>query len=87
MCNHQSFAHIPKDERSKYDGKARSCIYLKNSQEKFGYRLWDLKDKKVFQSRDVIFLEDQTLEDIKKDKKEKSILMTVVLVTLLSPLW
>ena len=33
--------------------------------------MWDLKDKKVFQSRDVIFLEDQALKHIKKDKGEK----------------
>ena len=30
--------------------------------DEFGYRLWDPVDKKVIRSRDVVFLEDQTIE-------------------------
>lgn len=31
--------------------------------EEFGYRLWDLFDKKIIISCDVIFIEDKTFED------------------------
>ena len=40
------------------------------SEDEFGYRLWDLVDKKVVRSRDVVFLEDKTIEDWKKQKSE-----------------
>ncbi|MCI15183.1 retrotransposon-like protein, partial [Trifolium medium] len=39
--------------------------------EQFGYRLWEPVDKKIIRSRDVIFLEDQTIEDF--DKTEEKI--------------
>ena len=34
--------------------------------KEFGYRLWDPEAKKVVRSRDVIFCEDQTIEDFGK---------------------
>ena len=37
--------------------------------EQFGYRLWDLVNKKIVRSRDVVFFEDETIEDIVKPKK------------------
>ena len=37
--------------------------------EDFGYRLWDPVSKKIIRSRDVIFLEDQTIEDLEKTDK------------------
>ena len=40
------------------------------AREEFGYKLWDLVDKFV-RSRDVIFFEDQTIEDIKKKMETK----------------
>ena len=69
----RAFVHIPKDEKSKLDSKAKQCIFLGYAHEEFGYRLWDPVDKKIIRSRDVVFLEDQTLEDIqKKAEKPKS---------------
>ena len=62
----RAFVHIPKDERSKLDPKAKQCIFLGYGHEEFGYRLYDPVDKKVVRSRDVVFLEDQTIEDINK---------------------
>jgi len=35
----RAFTHIPTNERSKFDCKVRLCIYLRNSQEQFSYRL------------------------------------------------
>ena len=62
----RAFVHIPKDERSKLDSKSRQCIFLGYRRDEFGYRLWDPVDKKVIRSRDVVFLEDQTIEDFGK---------------------
>ena len=63
--------HIPKEERSKLDDKSKQCIFVGYAHEEFGYRLWDPIDKKIIRSRDVIFLEDQTIEDFDKSKKFK----------------
>ena len=37
------YAHIPKDERGKFDSKARKCILLGYGQKTKGYRLFDAK--------------------------------------------
>ncbi|KAH0645933.1 hypothetical protein KY284_033817 [Solanum tuberosum] len=37
--------------------------------DEFGYRFYDPIDKKLIRSRDAVFFEDQTIEDI--DKVEK----------------
>lgn len=47
-------------------------MFLGYGYQEFGYRLWDLIDKKIIRSRDVIFLEDQTIEDFDKIEKPKS---------------
>ena len=68
----RAFVHIPKDERSKLDDKAKPCIFLGYGHEEFGYRLWDPLNKKIIRSRDVVFLEDQIFEDCDKVQKQKS---------------
>ena len=35
-------------------------------QDEFGYRFYDPIDKKLIRSRDVVFFEDQTIENIDK---------------------
>ena len=35
----KAFVHIPKDERSKLDGKAKPCIFLGYGHEEFEYKL------------------------------------------------
>lgn len=37
----------------------------------FGYRLWDPKNRKIIRSRDVVFFDNQTIEDIQRSKKPK----------------
>ncbi|KAI4299912.1 hypothetical protein L6164_033332 [Bauhinia variegata] len=69
----RAFVHISRDERFKLDGKSKQCIFLGYGNEEFGYRLWDPVNKKIVRSRDVIFFEDQTIEDIEKEDKPKSI--------------
>ena len=61
--------HVPKDERSKLDAKTRQCIFLGYDDEKWGYKCYDPVDKKVLRSRDVVFLEDQTVENFEDGDK------------------
>lgn len=58
VFGHQTFFHIPRDERSKLDCKFKQCIYMGDTHEEFGYKLWDPANKKVLKSRYVIFFED-----------------------------
>jgi hypothetical protein len=69
----KAFVHVPRDERSKLDSKAKQCIFLGYGLEEFGYRLWDPISKKIIRSRDVVFFEDQTIEDIEQTKKPESL--------------
>jgi len=62
--------HVPKDERSKLDSKTKQCILLGHPDDGFGYRLWNPINKKIVRSRDVVFFEDLTIEDIVKPKKQ-----------------
>ncbi|PKI37236.1 hypothetical protein CRG98_042388 [Punica granatum] len=67
----RAFVHIPRDERSKFNAKAKQCIFLGYAHEEFGYRFWDPDNKKIIRSRDVVFFEDQTIEDLQKLEKAR----------------
>ena len=43
-------------EKGKLDPKTRPCIFLGYGDDEFRYRVWDPVDKKVFRSRDIIFM-------------------------------
>ena len=58
--------HIPKDERSKLNVKTRLCNFLGYSLDEFGYKLYDPVEKKLVRSRDVVFMEDQILQNNEK---------------------
>ena len=49
--------------------RIRACWILGYGDDEFSYRVWDPVDKKVFQSRDIIFMEDKTLADWESEKK------------------
>jgi len=72
MFDYRAFVHVPRDERSKLDSKAKLCIFLGYGHEEFGYRLWDPVSKKIIRSRDVFF-EDQIIEDMEQSKKPESL--------------
>ncbi|KAL4346422.1 hypothetical protein GQ457_17G024800 [Hibiscus cannabinus] len=61
-----AYAHVSKELRQKLDARTSPCIFIGYGDEEFGYRLWDPKEKKVIRSRDVVFHESQTIEDIEK---------------------
>ena len=50
-------------------------VYLldRYGDEKFGYKLWDPKEKKMIRSRDVVFHENENLADFEKTEKPKAI--------------
>ena len=58
-----AYAHIPKDERSKMDPKAKKSIFLVYGIGVKGYRLFDTDTSKVFHSRDVIFNETASINE------------------------
>ena len=51
----KAFVHILKDERAKPDVKAKEYIHLGSLRDELGFRLWDPINKKIVQSRDVLF--------------------------------
>jgi len=60
----QASVHIPKDERSKLDDKAKQCIFVGYAHKEFSYMLWNTIDKKIIRSRDVIFLKIRPLKSL-----------------------
>ena len=59
---------VPNNERSKLGVKSKQCIFVGYGQDEFGY----LVEKKLVRSRDVVFFEDQKIEDLDKAKKVDS---------------
>lgn len=52
------YAHIPDVKRDKLDEKAEKCILIGYSSQSKGYRVFNIKTRKVFVSRDVKVDED-----------------------------
>ena len=67
----RAFVHVPKEERSKLDAKSKQCVFIGYGDEQYGYRLWDLKNKKLIRTRDVVFLENETAEDPKEQESDE----------------
>ncbi|CAL1361567.1 unnamed protein product [Linum trigynum] len=68
----KAFVHIPKDERSKLDSKTRPCVFIGYGQNEFGYRFFDPIQKKLIRSRDAVFIENETIEDVVARKEVPS---------------
>ena len=69
----EEFFHIDKDDRTKLQAKSKKCTFIGYWVDDFGYRLWDLKNRKIIRSTDVVFNEkvmykDQ-LQGIKEEKE------------------
>ncbi|GMH04123.1 hypothetical protein Nepgr_005962 [Nepenthes gracilis] len=65
----KAFVHVSRDERTKLEPKIMHCVFLGYGEDEFGYRFYDPKGKKLVRSRDVVFVEDETIEDIGKEQK------------------
>ena len=64
-----AYVHVTKDKRGKLDTKTRPSIFLGYGDDEFGYRLWNLQEKKVIRSRDIVFMEEKTIADWESEKK------------------
>ena len=64
--------HVAKDQIGKLDPKSRLCIYLGYDKDEFSYWLWDLINKKVIRSRDIVFMEENTIADWETKKSGSS---------------
>ena len=64
--------HVAKDQIGKLDPKSRLCIYLGYGEDEFSYRIWDLINKKVIRSRDIVFMEENTIADWETEKSGSS---------------
>jgi len=53
-----AYAHVPRDERTKFDTKTRKCIMVGYGNVTKGYRLYDATERKIVHSRDVQFNEN-----------------------------
>ena len=58
-----AYVHVPKENRSKLDNKAKKCIFIGYKDGVKCYKIWNPKTKKIFYSRDVVFRE---VKDISK---------------------
>jgi hypothetical protein len=52
-----AYVHVPKENKSKLDKKAKKCIFIGYKDGLKGYKLWNLETKKVVYSQDVVFRE------------------------------
>ena len=53
----EAYVHVPKENRSKLDKKAKKCIFIGYKDGLKGYKLWNPETKKVVYSWDVVFRE------------------------------
>lgn len=65
--------HVPKEVRSKLEYKSMPCIFVGYADEEFGYRLWNPNDGKVYRTWDVVFWEDESIEDFDESIRWKVI--------------
>ena len=83
----REFVHIPIYGRSKLDVKPKPCIFLGYGHKEFGYRLWDPLSRKIVRSRDIVFLEDQLVDDGDKvEKASSSIEITIRIDPIVPPI-
>ena len=52
-----SYVHIDSDARNKLDAKSKIYFFIDYGDDKFGYRFWDEKNRKIIRSRNMIFNE------------------------------
>ena len=68
------YVHIPKLERSKLDSKSKHCIFVGYGTVTKGYRVYDMKEKKVIHCKDVIFNESQFIPLTDSDSSHKYVI-------------
>ena len=79
----KALVYVPKEQRLKLDSKSTPCIFVGYGDAKFGYKLWDSKEKKMIRSRDVVFHENENLANFEKTEKPKATVEGVSNLTLI----
>nr|QHA33696.1 Gag-Pol polyprotein [Atrato Retro-like virus] len=70
-----AMAHIPKQKRKKWDGKAEKCILVGYEEGTKGYRLYNVNTDTVFKSRDVIFINEGSHVQNQQDKNPEMVIL------------
>ncbi|KAL9270074.1 Retrovirus-related Pol polyprotein from transposon TNT 1-94-like protein [Drosera capensis] len=65
----KAFVNIPENERSKLNTMTRQYVFIGYGEDQFCYRFYDPIKNKIIRSKDIIFMETQTIEDIDKIQK------------------
>jgi hypothetical protein len=60
-----AYVHVPKENMSKLDKKAKKCIFIGYKDGVKGYKLWNPETRKTVYSRDVVFRE---VKDVSKQE-------------------
>ena len=68
--------HVTKDKRGKLNPKTRPCIFLVYGDHEFDYQLWNLEEKKVIRSCDIVLMEEKTIVDWESEKRTTSSVST-----------
>jgi hypothetical protein len=50
-----AYAHVLDTDRHKLEAKSRKCIFIRYNTKSNAYKLYDLVNRKVVRSRDVLF--------------------------------
>ena len=66
------YVYVTKDKQGKLNSKTRPCIFLGYGDDEFGYRQWNLQEKKVAQSRDIVFMEEKNISYLDSKMKTTS---------------
>jgi hypothetical protein len=72
VFGYDAYVHVPKENRSKLDKKAKKCIFIVYKYGLKGYKLWNPETKKVVYSRDVVFrgMKDVVKHEVLPSKEE-----------------
>jgi hypothetical protein len=67
-----AYVHVPKENMTNLDKKAKKCIFIGYKYGLKGYNLWNPEIKKVVYSRDVVFREikDVIKQEVLPSKEE-----------------
>ena len=64
-----AYMHIPKEDRKKWDPKSKKYTFIGYSLHSKGYRMYDPKRKQIHESRDVIFVDNEFGDRLRKKEK------------------
>ena len=64
-----AYVHIVGDQRGKLDSKSRPCLFLGYGDDEFSYQLWDLVEKKLIESHDIVVMEEKKIVDWEIENK------------------